>query len=180
MKDGCPFCEYEGPAPIEVDFGDVIVFEPLDPHGPQHRLVVPRRHVTHFDPTVVARCTAVACHLLGQGEGNIIVSVGRSATQTVPHLHVHSIGRFPNDGLTLPWGLPAHLHSMKPQPGSPEFAARYPEHNGKGKGMADDDVTHDDPTEIHETSTIAPDVKVPEEIEERLEKEREEGERVGD
>lgn len=42
-----------------------------------------------------------------------------------------------------------------------------------------EDVEHDDPREITEDVTIAPDAKVPEEVEERLEEERD-GEHVGE
>ncbi len=34
---------------------------------------------------------------------NIITSLGREATQTVNHLHIHVVPRERNDGLRLPW-----------------------------------------------------------------------------
>lgn len=42
--------------------------------------------------------------------------------------------------------------------------------------MTDHEIEHDDPTEIREDVTLAPDADVPEEIEERLERERDEEE----
>ena len=34
---------------------------------------------------------------------NLITSSGPAATQTIPHIHVHYVPRWPGDGLHLPW-----------------------------------------------------------------------------
>lgn len=130
MRDGCPFCDYDGPSPLLMD-GDVIVFEPMAPVAPaiggvpQHLLVVPREHVVGFErPDVVLDVMRTVCLVAGPVSGvNVIASVGRVATQTVPHLHFHLIQRRAGDGLTLPWGKIADEHEPKPQPGSREYAA---------------------------------------------------------
>lgn len=119
MRDGCPFCDYEGPSVVQVDVpmprGNVFVIAPVDPVVPGHVLVVPRVHVEHFaeDPYVSGEVMQVAAaYMLGSlvslEEGwNVITSIGEAATQTVRHLHVHLVPRRAGDGLKLPWS-PAH------------------------------------------------------------------------
>lgn len=115
MKDGCPFCDYEGPSKVLKDFGDAYVIEPLLQIVPGHVLVVPYVHVTDFaeNPRVTGRVFARAAEWLQelQGDGidvdaNLITSKGESATQTVFHFHVHVLPRTWGDLLRLPWGNP--------------------------------------------------------------------------
>lgn len=111
----CPFCTYRGPSPVLRDFVDVFVIEPLAPVTPGHLLVIPRRHVVHLgdDPGVAARVAAVASILVGgTGSWNVITSIGREATQTVMHLHLHLVPRHEGDGLKLPWDAPASPEVM--------------------------------------------------------------------
>lgn len=135
MRDGCAFCEYDGPnevvkkwtVPIFDAYGNrhdyhYFVIEPLNPVTPGHLLVIPRVHVADFrvDPwllaatmqaaAVVAADTA-ADEVVQEGRPplpgcNLIVSAGAEATQTVPHVHVHVIPRREGDGLLLPWSAP--------------------------------------------------------------------------
>lgn len=96
----CPFC------PMFKGDEDVIDIEPLNPVVPGHRLVIPREHVKDFseDPAVTARVMEYAAKLgKKMGDANLITSKGKSATQTVFHLHVHLVPRHDKDGLTLPW-----------------------------------------------------------------------------
>ena len=106
VKDGCVFCDYEGPSPVLVDYGHVIVFEPLQPVTPGHVLVVPKWHVVRLNQWAGSEITVAAGWYVvsaGIDSYNFIVSVGREATQTVPHLHGHLIPRREGDGLPLPW-----------------------------------------------------------------------------
>jgi len=109
MKDGCPFCDYEGPSKILMSSAAVIVIEPLNPCVPGHRLVIPKRHVEFlWDDLDFAGefMREVACAMLGlkyNGRCNVIVNDGAVATQTVKHLHVHLVPREKNDGVQLPW-----------------------------------------------------------------------------
>lgn len=108
MRDGCPFCDYEGPSEILADHGDVFVIEPARPVVVGHVLVIPRRHVR--DATIDRKLTgrvfevaALEAEWRVGGDCNIITSVGEAATQTVMHMHVHLVPRREGDLLALPW-----------------------------------------------------------------------------
>lgn len=116
LRDGCVFCDYDGPSEILYDNGSVIAFAPIDPVTDGHLLVVPCEHVPHFgsDPDVSMEVMEFAAFLVNnmlylvdgelvQRPCNVITSVGRAATQTVEHLHVHIVPRRTGDGLMLPW-----------------------------------------------------------------------------
>jgi histidine triad (HIT) family protein len=54
----------------------------------------------------MARTAQLAGRMIAGGEmpgANIITSIGRVATQSVFHLHVHIVPRHEGDGLCLPW-----------------------------------------------------------------------------
>jgi histidine triad (HIT) family protein len=107
----CPFCEIAtGATRAEIaDEGpDWTSFPPLGPHAPGHVLFIPRRHLPDAttDPATTGTIFAAASAYLGRvlsSEGNLLTSVGKSATQTVMHLHVHVIPRGPDDGLHHDW-----------------------------------------------------------------------------
>jgi histidine triad (HIT) family protein len=108
MIDGCPFCGYAGPSPVLADLGPAYVIEPLDPVIPGHLLVVAKAHL----PDALASPASfgylaeqAARYAVGQGlrACNLIVNVGRAATQSVDHLHLHIVPRVADDGLRLPW-----------------------------------------------------------------------------
>ncbi len=113
---GCPFCDRisRGEYDEELSLPDqVAVFEPLGPVTPGHLLVLPFRHVRDAaeEPHVTGYVMEHAARLLnhfsspaiGPYEANLITSVGRAATQSVFHLHVHLIPHREGDGLVLPW-----------------------------------------------------------------------------
>jgi histidine triad (HIT) family protein len=104
----CPFCGYAGPSPVLADLGSAYVIEPLNPVTPGHLLVITRAHL----PDALASPASfgylaeqAARYAVSQGLGdcNLIVNVGRAATQTIDHLHLHIVPRRPGDGLRLPW-----------------------------------------------------------------------------
>lgn len=127
MRDGCVFCDYEGPSEVQErwkiphaglsmhealrsgQFDEFLIFEPLDPVTPGHVLVVPVEHVTDFRESVrlTSHAARVAAEYVAKRDPavdwNLIVSAGEAATQTVMHLHVHVVPRRPGDGLALPW-----------------------------------------------------------------------------
>jgi histidine triad (HIT) family protein len=99
----CPFCDK-----LADYAGWVAAFEPLNPVVPGHMLIVPKRHVEDFaeDPAETGRVMRYAARYVkdgGVGHCNLITSRGVDATQTVFHLHIHVIPRWPGDGLLLPW-----------------------------------------------------------------------------
>jgi len=84
-----------------------VSFVPLNPVVPGHILIVPRIHVTDFtmSPDVSAdamKAAGYAAKVIG-GDFNLITSKGSAATQTIYHLHIHLVPRYPYDGLHLPW-----------------------------------------------------------------------------
>lgn len=109
MRNGCVFCDYQGPSPILLTTPDCIVFEPLAPCTPGHLLVVPTTHVEGMgDSLAVASEVSMAVflalrHFKLAKRCNVIVNDGSVAGQTVNHLHVHLVPREHGDGLKLPW-----------------------------------------------------------------------------
>lgn len=139
-REGCVFCD---PAKIKseiewlsysgaADGRDVMVFEPLGPVVPGHVLVVPRIHSDDAasEPYLTGLVATVAAVILERYESaNLITNVGRSATQSVFHLHWHVVPREPGDGLALPWSRPRHA--------IPTCAkCRHPRHEGRRCGWA--------------------------------------------
>jgi histidine triad (HIT) family protein len=85
---------------------DCIVFEPLFPVTPGHLLIVPVQHVNDAieNPAVSGQAMMVAAtEARLYDSANIITSIGKPATQSVFHLHLHIVPRHTGDGLTLPW-----------------------------------------------------------------------------
>jgi len=112
----CPFCEIiegKSPAKFLADGISSVAIEPLNPVTKGHFIVIPRDHVAdaYDNPSV----TAMAMHDAAQWSKmfswrdplyesvNFITSVGKAATQSVFHLHIHVVPRAENDGLALPW-----------------------------------------------------------------------------
>lgn len=92
-----------------------VAFMDLHPQNEGHLLVVPIKSVAHLadlEPTTAAHLFLVAQKILKaiqssslQCEGaNILISDGEIAGQEVPHVHLHVIPRFANDGLRLSFG----------------------------------------------------------------------------
>ncbi|MFG2094104.1 HIT domain-containing protein [Streptomyces sp. NPDC048612] len=108
--EACAFCRMAAgtePTPLVRDWPEAFAIEPRRPVTPGHLLVIPRRHVRDAttDPAVTAAVMQRAAELGAElaGDLNLITAVGRAATQTVFHAHVHLIPRHHDDGLPLPW-----------------------------------------------------------------------------
>lgn len=112
----CIFCEIvAGRAPAEIVTESMACIEivPLDPVADGHTIVIPRRHVTDAYDDVwttgaAARDASWFASLRAKRDPryasvNLITSVGKPATQSVFHLHIHVVPRADNDGLALPW-----------------------------------------------------------------------------
>ena len=110
MKD-CLFCRIvRGEITSKKVFEDeqTFAFEDINPQGPTHVLVVPKRHIpglkeaTNEDAELVGRCHLIAAQIAKQRsieDGyRTILNVGPRSGQSVFHLHVHLIG-----GRTLQW-----------------------------------------------------------------------------
>lgn len=83
------------------------------PAAPGHLLVVPKSHFTIMEQVpdyIIAHLAAVANKasvalfdvLRAQGT-NVIIANGTAAGQKSPHFAIHTIPRFPNDGLSFAW-----------------------------------------------------------------------------
>lgn len=117
MSGNCVFCDIvagTGPVQMVREWSDAIAFTPLNPVTDGHVLVVPRVHVPDavHDPMVTAATMQRAADLAREWpSSNIITSVGKPATQTVFHLHIHVVPRAPGDWLMLPWGTAGDPHA---------------------------------------------------------------------
>ena len=107
----CLFCRaVAGKIPVKKVYEDehTFAFEDLDPQGPTHVLIVPRKHIrglkeaTAEEAEIIGRCHLAAAHIAR--ERNIedgyrtVLNVGPKSGQSVFHLHVHLIG-----GRNLSW-----------------------------------------------------------------------------
>lgn len=102
----CPFCIRILMDQFDSVWKTAVVFEPLNPVVPGHKLVVPRDHVEDFtvNPSITADVMeAAAIVAKDMGDCNLITSKGQQATQSVMHLHIHLVPRKAGDGLHLPW-----------------------------------------------------------------------------
>lgn len=124
----CVFCAIvAGEAPHHRIYEDdyVVAFLDIAPATVGHSLVVPRVHVPDVweasDETVghVMQGAAAVARLvrdkLAAPGVNLVQASGPLAWQTVFHLHIHVVPRYPNDGLVLPW--------RPTKPGDAELAA---------------------------------------------------------
>jgi histidine triad (HIT) family protein len=104
----CLFCRIvAGEIPsIEVASSEhAYAFDDLNPMGPTHVLVVPRRHITDAGTVEAGDGEALASmFLLAQevarrrgldGGYRLILNVGIDSGNSVPHLHLHVIGGRP-------------------------------------------------------------------------------------
>lgn len=112
----CVFCKIvagDSPAAMVRKWPDAIAFTPLDPVNSGHTLVVPVKHVDDatVDPDVTSQTMRRASQLAGEYlSANIITSIGAPATQSIFHLHIHVIPRYPDDELMVPWGTTGDPH----------------------------------------------------------------------
>ncbi len=107
MPDHCVFCQRIAAGEYGAHNAHAVSFEPLNPVTPGHLLVVSRYHATDAAqwPDITAETMRFAAVLADADYSNcnLITSIGPAATQTVFHLHIHIVPRYPGDGLTLPW-----------------------------------------------------------------------------
>ena len=110
----CIFCKIiagEIPAVKVLDEEPVIAFMDINPSSKGHMLVVPKRHAENIFQIsegdlatlikAVKRCAGAAKDAL-RAEGVTILQLnGKASDQIVPHLHVHVIPRWENDGLSV-------------------------------------------------------------------------------
>ena len=110
----CIFCKIiQGEIPATKVYEDekVLAFMDINPLNDGHTLVVPKRHAeTIFEidsqdliaTMKVAQRLAIAIKKALNSDGMIVVQLNnKAAGQMVPHLHIHLIPRWENDGLQI-------------------------------------------------------------------------------
>jgi histidine triad (HIT) family protein len=100
MAEDCLFCKIvEGSVPATKvhEDGGALAFEDLNPQAPTHVLVIPKQHFTDLadlasnaDGTLaLVRGIGATVETLGLSEFRTVFNTGRSAGQTVFHVHAH-------------------------------------------------------------------------------------------
>lgn len=117
--EDCPFCKIASgdreSTTVLYESTDWLAFFPLNPATVGHTLIVPKSHVKDlWDADVslggelmiavseVGRAIEVALKPDGM---NLITSAGKTAEQTVFHLHLHIVPRWTTDGFGPIWPL---------------------------------------------------------------------------
>ena len=116
MTTDCDFCAIaRGDAPAEVvcEGEHWVAFFPLHPATLGHTLIIPREHVENLwaaSLSVGGELMQAAIevgraiqHALEPDGLNLISSAGAAAEQTVPHLHLHVVPRWDDDGFGRIW-----------------------------------------------------------------------------
>src|SRR5512146_635754 len=107
----CIFCRIvarEIPAEVVASEADVLAFLDVSPLADGHVLVVPREHVACIEdlsPTgaerlfrTVVRLAGPVRKALGAAGTTIGANNGEATGQTIPHVHVHIVPRWADDG----------------------------------------------------------------------------------
>lgn len=126
MTSNCVFCQItSGSAPAARVFEDdqCVAFMDIHPLGRGHVLVIPRQHavqVTELSSPLtqhlfnVAQRVLKAQRTLGWGlDGtHILLNDGKTANQTLPHVHIHIIPRERGDSLKSAGRLLLHVTGL--------------------------------------------------------------------
>ena len=94
----------EIPAKIIFEDDDVLAFHDVNPQAPVHVLLVPKRVIPRLDETseadqpllgkLVLSAAKVARDLgISESGYRVVINNGPDAGESVPHLHVHLLGR---------------------------------------------------------------------------------------
>ncbi len=110
----CIFCKIingEIPAVKVLDEELVVAFMDINPSSKGHMLVVPKNHAENiFEISesdlatlikAVKRCAKAVKETLNAEGITILQLNGKASDQIVPHLHIHIIPRWKNDGLPI-------------------------------------------------------------------------------
>src|SRR5258708_32550565 len=96
----------EIPAKIIAEDEEMIVFHDVNPQAPTHVLLVPKKPIprlaeaTAEDGIVLGKLLLKAQEMakslgISQTGFRVVINSGRNGGETVPHLHVHLLGRRP-------------------------------------------------------------------------------------
>lgn len=115
-EECCTFCgiiNRELPAVVVYETVSTLAFFPLEPATRGHTMVVPKRHIPTFLDARPADVPELWLSVLTVGRAlrsvlkpdgmNMISSAGEAASQSVMHLHIHLVPRWPGDSLGAIW-----------------------------------------------------------------------------
>jgi histidine triad (HIT) family protein len=110
----CIFCKIvagEIPAIKVLDEEKVLAFMDINPASRGHMLVIPKNHAENIfeisEPDLTAvmaavkRCAGAVKEALGAEGITVLQLNGKASDQLVPHLHVHIMPRWENDGMPV-------------------------------------------------------------------------------
>lgn len=124
----CIFCKIingEIPAIKVLDEDKVFAFMDINPASRGHMLVVPKSHAENIfeisEPDLsavmgaVKKCAEAIKEALSAEGVTILQLNGKASDQIVPHLHIHVIPRWENDGLSVSaWEMkPGDMEEIK-------------------------------------------------------------------
>lgn len=116
----CLFCnivEKQIPADIVYEDDHVLAFRDINPHAPQHMLVIPKQHISTLndaepgDAEILGRLSLAAAKLakqLGFADSGYrtVMNCNEHGGQTVHHIHLHLLG-----GKAMGW--PPYTDTLK-------------------------------------------------------------------
>jgi histidine triad (HIT) family protein len=96
----------EIPADIVWEDDDAIAFRDVNPQAPVHVLIVPKRVIPRLaeasdtDGALLGKLLLATRNLAGQlglaeSGYRVVINSGRDGGETVPHLHIHLLGKRP-------------------------------------------------------------------------------------
>jgi histidine triad (HIT) family protein len=108
----CIFCKIaNGTLPANIIYQDkeIIAFDDIHPKTPQHKLIIPRKHIATLndlsleDESLVGHMVMVAKKLaieleIAQNGYRVVINCNKDGGQVVYHLHLHLLG-----GRPIPW-----------------------------------------------------------------------------
>jgi len=116
MNEDCIFCKIirnELPATRIYEDDDVLAFMDIGPVAPGHALIIPKTHHDNITQTpdevlqkliVIVKQVAQAAKVAMHAEGlNVTQANGKTAGQTVPHIHFHVIPRTTDSSNAKSW-----------------------------------------------------------------------------
>lgn len=109
--DDCVFCKIirgDIPSHKVYENGEVFAFLDIQPANPGHTLVVTKKHYPSLAETpdeelaqlfiAVKKAGRAAAAAVSAAGFNIMINNGAVAGQVIPHVHVHAVPRFEDDG----------------------------------------------------------------------------------
>ncbi len=105
MSD-CIFCKLAGgeiPTEMVYEDDEIACFKDAQPQAPVHVLMVPKKHIESLDALsaedealmgrMILKIKDIAKELGLENGYRAVINCGADGQQTVPHLHIHILGR---------------------------------------------------------------------------------------